>query len=91
MRESRIETAVVAFAEKRGWLSYKFNSPGNSGVPDRIFIKDGQVTFVEFKAPGKITEPLQKAQIKRIRNKGVKVFTVDNVIDGKTLIIGEML
>ena len=38
MRESSIETHLVRMVRDRGGLCFKFVSPGNPGVPDRIVI-----------------------------------------------------
>lgn len=81
LRESSIERTVVSRAKDAGWLSYKFVSPSNSGVPDRIFIKAGRVVFIEFKAPGKKPTKLQEKIIGKIREAGVEVYVCDNVED----------
>lgn len=52
-RESWIERAVVNYARTKGVLVYKFQSPAQRGVPDRVFIYNGLVWFIEFKATGK--------------------------------------
>jgi len=44
MRESLIEKTSTEWAKSKGWLSYKFTSPGCMSVPDRIYLKDGQVS-----------------------------------------------
>ena len=36
MRESAIEKAVTAHAKKNGWISFKWVSPSQRGVPDRL-------------------------------------------------------
>lgn len=60
-------------------MTYKFISPQNRGVPDRIFIKDGNVFFIEFKKLGEKPTPLQTHVISDINDHGGKVFVVDNV------------
>lgn len=50
MLEKDIEEWLGKQLEKLGCLSFKFVSPGNPGVPDRIYIlPDGEVWFVELK------------------------------------------
>jgi len=83
LRESAIEGFVCRTAKEAGWLVFKFVSPSNSGVPDRIFIKDGRVVFIEFKAPGKKPTKLQERIIGKIRNAGVEVYVCDNVEDAR--------
>ena len=49
MLESEIEKKLVREIRKMGGMAYKFVSPGNTGVPDRIVILPGVITFVELK------------------------------------------
>ena len=52
MLEKEIEQQMRDLVKKRGGLFYKFVSPGNRGVPDRIVITPaGEVWFVELKQP----------------------------------------
>lgn len=66
IRESGIERYFVQQVEKAGGLAYKWVSPGNPGVPDRIVFFNGIVHFVELKAPrGKldINQIIQKQRL----------------------------
>lgn len=57
-------------------LCYKFVSPGNVGVPDRIVILYGWVFFVEMKTKnGKLTS-IQKRQINKLKDQGQNVTVV---------------
>lgn len=59
--------------------AYKFVSPGNAGVPDRLVcLPNGVIAFVELKAPGKEPTPLQKAKHRELRSLGCEVFVIDN-------------
>jgi len=87
MRESTIEKKVSDFAKDQGWLSYKFTSPSNRGVPDRLYLKEGVCIFIEFKATGKKPSKLQDKIIGRIRDQGFIVFVIDNVGNGKSIFI----
>ena len=52
MRESDIERRLVQGVKKLGGRAYKFVSPGNVGVPDRLVVLPGGIVlFVEVKAP----------------------------------------
>lgn len=84
MRESRIEKKVCDYAKANGWLVFKFT--GRKGVPDRIFIKDGKIFFVEFKAPGELPTELQKRIHDKIRAQGVTVFVIDNIEEGYKIV-----
>lgn len=79
MLESIIEKYLVSEVKKQGGTAYKFVSPGHAGVPDRIcLLPNGMVFFVELKATGKTTRPLQDRQIERIRTYGQRVYVADS-------------
>ena len=86
MKESSIEQGVVKYAKEKGFLAYKFTSPSNRGVPDRIFIKNGKLFFIEFKTPGKKLSKFQEQVIKKLYLEGFKTYLVSNIAHGKNLI-----
>ena len=87
MRESQIEGAACTYAKSKGWLAYKFTSPGRSGVPDRIMISDtGQMLMIEFKTPTGKLSPLQVNEHRLLRLHGVSVYTVCSVEQAKQII-----
>lgn len=87
--EKDIESKVSKYAKERGFLSYKFTSPSNRSVPDRIFISPtGKVGFVEFKRKGKLPTPLQAHTIDLMRQRNVDVKVVDDYVSGKNVIEG---
>lgn len=68
MRESSIEKKFVGELRKLGCVAYKFVSPGNDGVPDRLVITPrGRVIFVELKTDAGKLSPVQKGQIGRLK------------------------
>lgn len=75
-------------AQRKGVLTFKFSSPSHRGVPDRIFIKNGFILFLEVKRPGGVPTRLQEYTMRAIRQAGARVNWVDNVQDGKDLIDG---
>jgi len=81
--EKVIERKCSLWAIDRGWLVYKFVSPSNRGVPDKIFLKKGRIVFVEFKQPGGKLSPLQIRQIKKLRLQGFTVLVVDSIEEFK--------
>tara|TARA_Y100000310_G_scaffold325691_1_gene389523 strand:+ start:1507 stop:1821 length:315 start_codon:yes stop_codon:yes gene_type:complete len=86
-KESEIEKAVGLHAKKLGWLFWKFTSPTQRGVPDRILVHDGPlIVFIEFKRPGGKLTPLQTKKIEKLRSRGVDVYVIDNVKDGNALL-----
>lgn len=61
MKESEIERHFVWAVEHLGGKTWKFKSPSNRGVPDRIAcLPDGTVWFVELKQPNGRLSPLQR-------------------------------
>ena len=88
MKEKQIESKIVKKAKELGFLTYKFSSPSNRGVPDRMFISPhGEVFFIEFKsAKGKLTK-LQEKVIKDIGEYGVGVFIINSVEVGLQILI----
>lgn len=72
--EKDIEKVLTDGVKKIGGRAYKFVSPGNSGVPDRLVVFRGRApVFVELKTrTGKLTE-LQEMQIERLRSLGQDV------------------
>lgn len=74
MLEKEVEKYLVREIKKLGGVSFKFISPGNAGVPDRIVIlPTGKVVFVELKTDkGKLTK-LQESQIRKITGLGAEV------------------
>jgi len=61
MRESEIERYFVWTVQLLGGVTYKFKSPTQRGVADRIAcLPGGQTWFVELKTKGGRLAPLQK-------------------------------
>lgn len=80
MLERDIERKLKKRVEELGCLCLKFESPGFTGVPDRlILMPGGEVMFVELKAPGKTERPRQEYVQKQLRGMG---FMVMGTVDG---------
>lgn len=77
MKESEIEKILVSEVKASGGRAYKWVSPGNDGVPDRIVILPHErPIFVELKSDtGKPTK-LQELQMGRLKNLGQPVELV---------------
>ena len=79
MREKDIEKYLRDRIGVIGGKAYKFVSPGNNGVPDRLVcLPGGRVVFVELKAPGQGPRPLQIHQIGTLRKLGFRVEVFDS-------------
>lgn len=54
MLEEELERKLVNEVKQLDGRAYKFVSPGNAGVPDRLVIlPGGKVGFAEIKRPGR--------------------------------------
>lgn len=80
MREKDIESRLRNEIKKIDGVAFKFVSPGNNGVPDRIvLLPGGTIKFVELKRPGGKTTKIQDMQIARIKSLGFDVRVIDSV------------
>lgn len=87
MRESVIEDTVVTAAENAGWLVRKLTYVGRRGAPDRFFMRNGTILFVEFKRSGKKhADPLQKREHARFNDAGFEVHIINSIEDGYRLL-----
>ncbi len=79
MIEKDVEQHLVKRVKEIGGRAYKFVSPGNSGVPDRLVcLPGGTATFVELKSPsGKLTV-LQERQIEKLDKLGHTTFILNS-------------
>ncbi len=84
MNESTIEARLAREVKKRGGLCYKFVSPDNAGVPDRIVITpDGRTIYVELKTLIGRLAKIQKWQLAEMRKRGADVrvlYGMDQVL-----------
>jgi len=75
MRESVIEAYLRDRVKAVGGKAYKFISPGNNGVPDRLVVIPGLPDFfVEAKAPGKKSTSLQQVKQNELIRMGRTVY-----------------
>lgn len=88
--ENDIETTLHDLCKENKILCYKFVSPGNSGVPDRLLIGNGKIIFVELKKPGETPRKLQEITHKHMRAQGADVRVIDS-LDGVHDIVKEIL
>ena len=78
MLEKVIEKKLVAAVKKMGGIAAKFVSPGLDGMPDRlVLLPNGNMAFVELKAPGKKPRPLQLRRIKQLQQLGFACYVID--------------
>jgi len=74
MTEKQIEARMTKMIRERGGLCYKFQSPGNPGVPDRIVITPaGRTIYVELKTEVGSLQRIQRWQLDEMRKRGADV------------------
>jgi hypothetical protein len=79
--ERNIEAYLVKRVKALGGYAYKFVSPSNRGVADRLVVLPGVVWFVEVKAEGGRLSPLQTLFIEQMKRLGQNVIVVWNKED----------
>lgn len=83
VRESKVERDGTDFAESRGWMVFKFVSPGRKAVPDRLYLrsKDGasRTVFIEWKAPGEKPTPAQMKMGRDLIKAGAEWYWTDSL------------
>ena len=71
--ESKIEKYLTRRITAAGGICWKWPATARAGVPDRIVVIDGQVIFVELKAPGGKVSRLQQHTHEQMREAGARV------------------
>lgn len=80
MLERDIEKILKDEVQKAGGKAYKWTSPGNDGVPDRIVIfPDAIPIFVELKTEKGELSALQKVQIRKLEELGQQVEVIKGI------------
>lgn len=82
MREKDVERILVTGVRKLGGVAFKFVSPGNDGVPDRLVVMPGgQIWFVELKTDAGRLSPRQVAQTNRLNRLGCRTVVLYGAAD----------
>lgn len=83
MKESEVERYFVWAVQRAGGRTWKFTSPSNRGVADRIAcLPDGSTWFVELKTKGGRLSELQKLfseQVLELKQKYAVLWTKEQV------------
>lgn len=87
MLEKDIESWLNKRVREIGGISFKFVSPNNPGVPDRIYIfPGGRVYFVELKTEMGRMSNIQKWQRQRLQDMGCRFHLVKGMEQAKEFI-----
>lgn len=82
MLERDVEKKLVQGVKKLGGRCYKWVSPGNAGVPDRIvLLPNGVIRFVELKQKNGRLSEIQKVQMKHLMTLGFGVDVLYGIED----------
>jgi hypothetical protein len=83
-RERHYEDTGNRYAKSKGFEVYKVRFVGQSGFPDRLYMKKGKKQlWWEWKRPDEKPEPLQYTRMTELRETGAEVGWSDNVQDFK--------
>lgn len=85
MRESKIEKKVCEYAESLGFDNIKLKT---RGYPDREFLQNGFVFFIEFKQQDKKPDIMQTLICDMLKKQKFDVFVCDNIDQGIDIIDG---
>jgi hypothetical protein len=93
--ESSIQTSILKYL--RGTypsaVTIKIHEDpvfGTPGLPDILFIWDGDVFFFEVKRPGETTSPIQNVVMKKLRLNRTQAYTVTSVEEVKKIVEGNL-
>jgi len=79
--EASLERSLVRKAKELGWLVRKVQWIGRFGAPDRLFVRNGQVVFIELKREGGWLRQEQWLEARALRAQGVIVRAADTLSD----------
>lgn len=80
MRESQIQSQIIHWLEKEGWLVVKIIQTNKNGWPDLQIHKLGITIFIEVKSENGIVSELQHYRHKQLRDEGFFVIITSSLI-----------
>lgn len=88
MLEKQLEKKLKTEVEKLGGLCLKLQTPGFTGIPDRLVIMPGgKIWFVEMKAPGETPEPRQDYVKEQLSRTGCNVRVLSTEKEVETFLV----
>ena len=79
MREGPIERHLKKRVGEAGGRTYKWVSPGNRGVPDRLVFFPGAVFLVETKSTTGVLSAMQKVQKRELAKYGFDIIVLNSI------------
>jgi len=75
MNEQQFQTKLIKYYEDKGYYVLKLIKTNKNGIPDLLCLKPGEAPiFVEVKAKGGKTSPLQEFRIRELNEMGFVAF-----------------
>lgn len=85
--EKAVEKKLRDGVRGLGGRAYKFVSPGNAGVPDRLVVlPGGRILFVELKDEVGKVSPRQKVQIAKLTALGCDVRVISGMTEAESFL-----
>lgn len=81
MRESQIQSEIIHWLEKEGWLVVKIIQTNKNGWPDLQIHKLGVTIFIEVKSDKGVVSELQHYRHKQLTEAGFFVFITKSLKD----------
>lgn len=90
--EARVRDPVVKWARAHSILHIRMHMGRGArvGWPDDLFIKNGIVVAVEFKAPGRTPRRIQEHRIRQLEEHNVAAAWFDNSADAIAFITARL-
>jgi len=86
MKESALERKCSKYSISIGYVTFKIGGSGYIGKPDRVFSKNLNTFFVEFKRNGLTASAAQKFIGNEIKRAGCNFHVIDSFEKFKELI-----
>lgn len=80
---------IVGVLRSHGWLVIKLIQTNFNGIPDLICHLDGRTMYIEVKRPGMAPNALQVHRHDELRDAGMEVYVVDDVVQLSGLLSDE--
>ena len=84
--EVEIERRHLEIARANGWFVEKIERTGRSGFPDRLYIKESRVVFVEWKRPGGRLSKQQVLRHAELQKSGAEIHTVYSLAEAELVL-----
>ena len=91
MIESKIQSNIINFLNKNGWIPVKNIQTNLNGFPDLTCLKNGISVFIECKSKNGVLSELQKYRHKQLTEQGFKVFVIYSFDEFKEIYYKNMI